>query len=80
MVSFSIVAVLQVAIAASLIVCALQTYHIRQQGVAFLTEPVARVVPLALVLGALMALFSAGRSLRRVQSVRRATIDSPPDV
>jgi uncharacterized protein (DUF983 family) len=79
MVSFSIVAVLQVAIAAALIVCAHQTYRMWQQGIAYIPENIARVVPASLVAGALIALFAASRSVRRVRSIQRATIESPPE-
>ena len=78
-VSFSIVAVLQLGIAVALGVSALQTYQMWHEGVPYIPRDVARVVPASFVAGALIALFAASRSLRRVRTIQRTPIDPGPD-
>ena len=77
-ISFSIVAALQVAIAGALAICALQTYRMWKQGVSYLPGDVARSVPVFLLLGCLLALFAASRSMRRVRSIRRTPVEPGP--
>ena len=73
-VSLAIVTVLQVAIAAALVVSALQTYRMWRQGVPYIPGEIARVVPVFILLGALIAVFAATRTLRRVRAIQRAPI------
>ena len=77
-VSFSIVAALQVDIAGALAICGLQTYRMWHQGVAYLPGDVARTVPVFLLLGSLFALFAASRSIRRVRSIRGTPVAPGP--
>jgi len=78
-VSFSIVALLQLGITVALVVSALQTYQMWREGVPYIPRDVARVVPASFLLGALLALFATSRSLRRVWTIHRAPIDPGPD-
>lgn len=73
--SFAIVAGLQLAIAVALVVCALQTYRMWHHGVPYIPREIARVVPVSLFLGALMALFAAGRSVRRLRTALHTPVD-----
>jgi hypothetical protein len=73
-VSLAIVAALQVALAAALVVSALQTYRMWRQGVPYIPGEIARVVPVFILLGALIAVFAATRTLRRVRAIQRAPI------
>jgi hypothetical protein len=75
-ISLSIVAVLQVAIAAALVVAALQTYRMWRQGVSYIPGEIARVVPVFILLGALIALFVSVRTVRRIRAIRRTEITS----
>ena len=75
LVSFGLVALLQGAIAGALLVCALQTYRMWRSEVPYVPEPVGRVVPVALLLGALMAVAATLRSLRRIRTVRRIPVE-----
>ncbi len=70
-----LVAGLQGAIAVSLAICAAQTYRMWQHGVAYLPGEVARVVPVALVLGAAVAAAATLRSVRSVQALRRIPLE-----
>lgn len=78
-VSLAIVAVLQVAIAAALVVSALQTYRMWRQGVPYIPGEIARVVPVFIALGAAIAIFAALRTLRRIRGVRRSSLASDAD-
>lgn len=74
LISLVIVAVLQVAIAAALIVSSLQTYRMWRQGVPYIPGEIARAVPVFILLGALIAVFAATRTLRRARAIQRAPI------
>jgi len=78
-ISLSVVAVLQGAIAVALVVSALQTYRMWRQSVPYIPGQIARVVPVFIVMGAVIAIFAAIRTLRRVRAVQRSPIDSQPD-
>lgn len=75
-VSFAIVAALQLAIAVALVVSALQTYRMWRQGVRYIPVEIARAVPVSLFVGALMALFAASRSVRRLRTARGTRVDA----
>ncbi|HKW13117.1 MAG TPA: hypothetical protein VJS69_01385 [Candidatus Krumholzibacteria bacterium] len=79
LISFGVVAALQLAIAVALTVSALQTYRMWRQGIPYIPGEVARAVPLFLVLGALAAVFAASRSLRRVRSIRQLPVEADPE-
>ena len=79
LVSVSIVLALQLAIAAALLVAAFQTYRMWRHGVSYIPPAVARNVPLFFLLGVVIALFAASRSMRRARSIARASIESPPE-
>lgn len=78
-ISHAIVLALQLAIAAALVVSALQTYSMWRQGVPYIPGEIARTVPVFLLLGAMMALFVASRSLRRLRTLQRTPVDATPD-
>lgn len=78
-ISLAVVAVLQVAIAAALCVAALQTYRMSRQGVPYIPGEIARVVPVFTLLGAVIAIFAATRTLRRLRAVQRSPIASEAD-
>jgi len=75
-VSYSIVAILQAAIAVTLAVAAAQTYRMWRQGLPYAPREVARTVPAFLVVGGVFAALLAGRTLRRARIVLRTPIDS----
>ena len=78
-ISLAVVAVLQVAIAVALGVAAFQTYRMSRQGVPYIPGEIARVVPVFTLLGGLMAVFAASRTLRRIRAVQRSPLASDPD-
>jgi len=78
-ISLSVVAILQLAIAAALVISALQTYRMWRQGVPYLGGEIARVVPVFIVLGAVIAMFAALRTLRRIRDIRRSPVASDAD-
>ena len=75
-----LVAGLQAAIAVTLGVCAAQTYRMWRQGVAYVPPEVARVVPVALALGAALATLATLRSLRTLRAIHRTPLETgqPP--
>ncbi len=73
-VSLAVVAVLQVAIAAALVVASLQTYRMWRQGVPYIPAEIARVVPAFALLGAVTAVFASVRTVRRIHALRRMEI------
>ena len=75
LVAFGLVALLQGAIAGALLVCAVQTYRMWRSQVPYVPEAVGRMVPLALLLGALIAVAATLRSLRHLRAVRRIPIE-----
>lgn len=75
LISFGLVALLQAGIAASLAVCAAQTYRMWRQGVAYLPSDIARVVPVLLLAGAAIAIVGTLRTLGRIRTVRRIPLD-----
>lgn len=79
-ISLAVVALLQLAIAGALVVAALQTYRLSRQGVPYIPGEIARVVPVFTLLGALIAVFVASRTLRRIRGIRRAPITSDADL
>jgi hypothetical protein len=78
-VSLAIVALLQAAIAAALVVSALQTYRMWRQGVPYIPGEIARVVPVFILLGALVAVFAAARTTRRLRAVQHAPLENTPE-
>lgn len=78
-ISLSVVAVLQGAIALALVVSALQTYRMWRQSVPYIPGQIARVVPVFIVLGAVIATFAALRTLRRIRDIRRSPVASDAD-
>ena len=70
-----LIAVLQLAIALSLAVGAVQTYRMWQQSVPYLPGEVQRVVPIAFLVGAAIALAAGLRSVARMRSIRQLPID-----
>jgi len=78
-VSLSVVAVLQGAIAVALVVSALQTYRMWRQSVPYMPGQIARAVPVFIVLGAGIAIFAALRTLRRIRAIRRAPVAADTD-
>lgn len=77
-VAFGIVFVLQLAIAVTLVVAAVQTYRVWRQGVPYLPPDVARIIPVSLALGAAIALFASARTFGRVRTLRRSAVEPPP--
>ena len=76
LISYGVVAALQLAIGAALTVSSLQTYRMWRQGIPYIPAEVARAVPLFLLLGALAAVFAASRSVRRVQAIRHLPVET----
>jgi hypothetical protein len=77
LVSHGIVAVLQLGIAVALAVAAAQTYRMWRHGVPYIPASIARMVPVFLLLGVVMALLAASRSLRRVRTIHRLPLEAP---
>jgi hypothetical protein len=79
LVSHGLVAVLQLGITGTLVVAALQTYRMWRQGVPYLPQATARMVPVLLSLGAAIAMLAATRSVRRVRTIQRLPLQPPPE-
>ena len=73
--SIGLISVLQLAIAASLVVGAVQTYRMWRQSVPYLPGEVQRVVPVALLVGAMIALGAGLRSAAQMRSIRRLPVE-----
>ena len=78
-ISLSVVAVLQGAIAVALVVSTLQTYRMWRQSVPYIPGQIARAVPVFIVMGAVIATFAALRTLRRIRDIRRSPLASDAD-
>jgi hypothetical protein len=76
MLSNGLIGVLQLAIAVSLGVGAVQTYRMWQHSVPYLPAQVQRVVPIAFLVGAAIALAAGLRSVARMRSIRQLPIET----
>jgi hypothetical protein len=77
--SIGLVAGLQLAIAVTLAVSAVQTYHMWRQHVPYIPRDVARAVPAFFSMGAVVSFLVALRSLGRVRTLQRTPVDPGPE-
>jgi hypothetical protein len=71
LIAFGLVVFLQAGITAALLVCAAQTYRMWKQGIPYVPGEVGRMIPLAMLGGAAIALVATLRSAGRIRALMR---------